>query len=333
MEYRQLGSTGLKVSALTLGNWATHGAQLDDDASDAVVATALEAGINTFDTSDSYAGGRAEEILGRALASHQRESLVVATKCFWPTGPGPNERGLSRKHVMEACHASLRRLGTDYIDLYQAHRLDRDTPLEETLRAFDDLVTQGKVLYIGVSEWPAEAIAAAAGICDRRGYVPIASNQPQYSMLWRTIEESVLPTCQELGIGQIVWSPLAQGVLTGKYRRDEPIPPGTRAANPTGADYISRWLTPTVLDAVSRLGPIAADCGLTTAQLSLAWVLGTPGVASAVMGASRPDQVRQNAQAVGRAITPDVRLAIDEALDGAITWTKPPDGQHGAGIP
>lgn len=330
MEYRQLGTTGLKVSALTLGNWATHGAQLDDDTSNVVVKTALEAGINTFDTSDSYASGRAEEILGRALASHERESLVVATKCFWPTGPGPNERGLSRKHVMAACHASLRRLGMDYIDLYQAHRLDSSTPLEETLRAFDDLVSQGKILYVGVSEWPAAAIEAAAGICDRRGYVPIASNQPQYSMLWRTIEESVLPTCRELGIGQIVWSPLAQGVLSGKYRRDSSVPSGSRAADPTGADYISRWLNPAVLDAVARLTPIASDCGLTTAQLALAWVLDTPGISSAVMGASQPEQVLQNALAVGRSLTPDVRLAIDQALEGTIIRTRPSVGDREA---
>ncbi|MFZ4820055.1 MAG: aldo/keto reductase, partial [Limisphaerales bacterium] len=280
MEYRRLGNTGLRVSALTLGNWATHGVQIDEPASRVIVQSALDVGVNTFDTSDSYADGMAEEILGRALASERRESLVIATKCFWPTGPGPNERGLSRKHITEACNASLRRLGMDYIDLYQAHRPDPTTPLEETLRALDDLVSQGKVLYVGVSEWEAAEIAEATEIADRRGYVPIASNQPQYSMLWRVIEGSVLPTCRALGVGQIVWSPLAQGVLTGKYLPDEAMPPNSRGTDPTGAGYIGRWMRPAVLEAVARLASIAADCGLSVPQLAMAWVLDTDGVAS-----------------------------------------------------
>ena len=213
MEYRALGRSGLKISEIAYGNWITHGSQVEEDAARACVQAALDAGVTTFDTADVYAGTRAEQVLGRALHGVRRESIEIFTKVYWPTGPGPNDRGLSRKHIMESAHASLRRLQTDYLDLYQAHRYDHETPLEETLRAFDDLVRQGKVLYVGVSEWRAEEIAEAVKIAGELGLDRVVSNQPQYNMLWRVIESEVIPLCQEAGIGQIVWSPIAQGVL------------------------------------------------------------------------------------------------------------------------
>ena len=226
MEYRHLGRSGLKISEIAYGNWITHGSQVEEAAASACVAAALDDGITSFDTADVYAGTRAEEVLGRALHGVRRESLEIFTKLYWPVGPGANDRGLSRKHIMESAHGSLRRLQTDYLDLYQAHRYDHETPLEETLRAFDDLVRQGKVLYVGVSEWRAEEIAAALRIAGEMGFDRIVSNQPQYSMLWRVIEAEVLPLCEKEGIGQIVFSPIAQGVLTGKYRPGSAAPAG-----------------------------------------------------------------------------------------------------------
>ncbi len=217
MEFRHLGRSGLKISEIAFGNWITHGSQVAEDAARACVAAALDEGITTFDTADVYAGTAAESVLGRALHGVRRESVEIFTKVFWPTGSGANDRGLSRKHIMESVHASLRRLGTDYLDLYQAHRYDHATPLEETLRAFDDLVRQGKVLYVGVSEWRAEEIAHALQIAEQMGLDRIISNQPQYNMIWRVIESEVIPLCEREGIGQIVWSPIAQGVLSGKY--------------------------------------------------------------------------------------------------------------------
>jgi aryl-alcohol dehydrogenase-like predicted oxidoreductase len=217
MEFRHLGRSGLKVSEITFGNWVTHGVQVDDRTAHATIHAALDSGVTTFDTADAYAGTRAEAVMGEALKDQRREGLEILTKVYWPTGPGMNDRGLSRKHIVESCNASLKRLQTDYVDLYQAHRFDYETPLEETLRAFDDLVRQGKVLYVGVSEWNAEQIRAAARIADDMGLDRIVSNQPQYSMLWRVIEPEVVPASVELGIGQIVFSPIAQGVLTGKY--------------------------------------------------------------------------------------------------------------------
>src|SRR6516164_2047269 len=235
MEHRHLGRSGLKVSEIAYGNWITHGSQVAEDAAKACVAAALDEGITSFDTADVYAGTRAESVLGRALHGVRRESLEICTKVFWPTGSGPNDRGLSRKHIIESAHASLRRLQTDYIDLYQAHRYDHETPLEETLRAFDDLVRQGKVLYVGVSEWRAEEIAEAVKIAGELGFDRIVSNQPQYNMLWRVIEAEVLPLCQEAGIAQIAWSPIAQGVLTGKYLAGDRPPAGSRATDPGAA--------------------------------------------------------------------------------------------------
>jgi aryl-alcohol dehydrogenase-like predicted oxidoreductase len=314
MEYRPLGQSGLRVSEIAYGNWITHGSQVEEDAARACVQAALDCGVTTFDTADVYAGTRAEQVLGRALSGLRRESLEICTKVYWPTGPGPNDRGLSRKHIMESAHASLRRLQTDYIDLYQAHRYDHETPLEETLRAFDDLVRQGKVLYVGVSEWRADEIAAAVKIAGELGLDRLVSNQPQYNMLWRVIESEVIPLCQEAGIGQIVWSPIAQGVLTGKYLPGDRLPAGSRATDPGGAGAISEYLTEPILGRVARLRPVAADAGLSLAQLAIAWVLQNPAVSAAIIGASRPDQVRENVRASGVQLGPDLLAQIDDIL-------------------
>jgi aryl-alcohol dehydrogenase-like predicted oxidoreductase len=319
MEFRHLGASGLKISEITLGNWITHGSQVDDATAHATIHAALEAGITTFDTADVYAGTKAEVVMGDALKGQRREGIEIFTKVYWPTGPGVNDRGLSRKHIMESCHASLRRLKTDYVDLYQAHRFDYETPLEETLRAFDDLVRQGKVLYVGVSEWTADQIAAAVAIADDMGLDQIISNQPQYSMLYRVIEEQVIPVCEENGIGQIVWSPMAQGVLTGKYLPGKQPPPGSRASGGEGAAMIERWMNDDVLTAVQRLNPIAQDLGLTLGQLAIAWVLANPNVSAAIIGASRPEQIHENVRASGVELSDEVLAAIDAAIGEVIT--------------
>lgn len=322
MEHRHLGNSGLKISEITYGNWITHASQVEEDAARATVHAALDAGITTFDTADVYAATGAEAVLGRALKGQRREGLEIFTKVFWPTGPGVNDRGLSRKHIMESCHASLKRLQTDYVDLYQAHRFDYATPLEETLRAFDDLVRQGKVLYVGVSEWRAEEIRRAVEIAQQMGFDRIVSSQPQYSMLWRVIEAEVVPTCEELGIGQIVWSPIAQGVLTGKYKPGGEVPAGSRASGGEGANFIQGWLRDEVLERVQQLQPIASDCGLSLAQLAVAWVLQNPNVSAAIIGASRPEQVTENVKASGVTLDADVMAAID-AIVGPVAVTDP----------
>ena len=314
MEYRALGRSGLKISEIAYGNWITHGSQVEEDAARACVQAALDAGVTTFDTADVYAGTRAEQVLGRALHGVRRESIEIFTKVYWPTGPGPNDRGLSRKHIMESAHASLRRLQTDYLDLYQAHRYDHETPLEETLRAFDDLVRQGKVLYAGVSEWRAEEIAEAVKTAGELGLDRVVSNQPQYNMLWRVIESEVLPRCQEAGIGQIVWSPIAQGVLTGKYLPGDQRPAGSRATEPGAAGDMEDYLTDRILDRVARLRPVAAEAGLSLAQLAVAWVLQNPAVSAAIIGASRPEQVRENVRASGVRLDPALLRQIDDIL-------------------
>ena len=314
MEYRALGRSGLKISEIAYGNWITHGSQVEEDAARACVQAALDAGVTTFDTADVYAGTRAEQVLGRALHGVRRESIEIFTKVYWPTGPGPNDRGLSRKHIMESAHASLRRLQTDYLDLYQAHRYDHETPLEETLRAFDDLVRQGKVLYIGVSEWRAEEIAGAVKTAGELGLDRVVSNQPQYNMLWRVIESEVIPLCQEAGIGQIVWSPIAQGVLTGKYLPGDQRPAGSRAIEPGAAGDMEDYLTDRILDRVARLRPVAAEAGLSLAQLAVAWVLQNPAVSAAIIGASRPEQVRENVRASGVRLDPALLRQIDDIL-------------------
>jgi aryl-alcohol dehydrogenase-like predicted oxidoreductase len=318
MEHRHLGRSGLMISEIAYGNWVTHGSQVAEEAALACVAAALDEGITTFDTADVYAGTRAEEVLGRALHGVRRESVEICTKVFWPTGPGRNDRGLSRKHIIESALGSLRRLKTDYVDLYQAHRYDHETPLAETLRAFDDLVRQGKVLYVGVSEWRAEEIAAALRIADDMGFDRIVSNQPQYNMLWRVIESEVIPLAEKEGLGQIVFSPIAQGVLTGKYRPGEPVPAGSRATDPSGAGFIQRWLDDDLLRRVAGLGPIADAAGLTRAQLAVAWVLQNPAVSAAIVGATRPEQVRENAKASGVRLAPELMRRIDEVLAPAI---------------
>jgi len=314
MEFRHLGRSGLLISEIAYGNWITHGSQVEEEAANECVKAALDVGITTFDTADVYAGTRAEEVLGRALKGQRREGLEIFTKVFWPTGPGPNDRSLSRKHIMESINGSLRRLQTDYVDLYQAHRYDYSTPLEETMQAFADVVRQGKALYIGVSEWTASEIRAGWELAQDLK-IQLVSNQPQYSMLWRVIEAEVIPTSQELGIGQVVFSPIAQGVLTGKYKPGQPPPAGSRATDDkSGADFISRLLTDDVLATVQRLQPLADQAGLTMAQLAVAWVLQNPNVSAAIVGASRPQQVYDNAKASGVKLDGDLLKAADEIL-------------------
>jgi aryl-alcohol dehydrogenase-like predicted oxidoreductase len=319
MRFRYLGNSGLKISEITYGNWLTHGSQIENDIATQCVRAALENGITSFDTADVYANTRAETVLGDALKGERRESLEIFTKVYWPTGPGgPNDAGLSRKHIMESINGSLRRLRTDYVDLYQAHRYDVETPLEETMRAFADVVRQGKALYIGVSEWTADQIREGHRLATDLG-IQLISSQPQYSMLWRVIEPQVIPTCEELGISQIVWSPIAQGVLSAKYQPGHAPPAGSRATDDKGgADTISRFLQDDVLQAVQRLVPIAQQVDLTPAQLAIAWVLANDNVAAALVGASRPEQVVENVKASGVDLTPDVLKAIDEALGDVV---------------
>jgi len=314
MEFRHLGRSGLKVSEIAYGNWITHGSQVAEDAAMACIATALDEGITTFDTADVYAGTKAEDVLGRGLDGVRRESVEICTKVFWPTGPGANDRGLSRKHIIESANASLRRLRTDYVDLYQAHRYDHETPLEETMRAFDDLVRQGKALYIGVSEWRAEEIAAALRIADQMGLDRIVSNQPQYNMIWRVIESEIVPLCEKEGIGQIVWSPIAQGALTGKYLPGAAPPAGSRATDSSGSRFIAEYLTDAILGRVQQLRPVAEEAGLTLSQLAVAWTLQNPNVTAAIVGASRPEQVRENVKASGVRLDPAVLARIDVIL-------------------
>lgn len=319
MEFRHLGSSGLKISEITYGNWLTHGSQVENDAALACVRAALDAGITTFDTADVYANTKAETVLGEALAGQRRESIEIMTKVYWPTGPrGHNDSGLSRKHILESINGSLRRLRTDYVDVYQAHRYDVETPLEETMQAFADVVRSGKALYIGVSEWSAEQIRAGQELARRLGFA-LVSNQPQYSMLWRVIEGEVVPTCRELGLSQVVWSPIAQGVLTGKYLPGQPAPEGSRATDAKGGQRtISRFLDETILERVQKLRPIASDLGLSMAQLAVAWVLANDNVACAIVGASRPEQVADNAAASGVKLDADVLAAIDVALGDVV---------------
>jgi len=299
MEYRHLGRSGLMVSEIAYGNWITHGDQVEEQAAAECVRAALDEGITTFDTADAYAGGRAEEVLGRALHGVRRESLEIFTKVYWPTGDKPNDRGLSRKHVTESLYASLRRLQTDYVDLYQAHRYDHETPIEETMRAFDDLVRAGKVLYVGVSEWRADEIAAALRVAGELGLDRIVSNQPQYNMLWRVIEPEVVPLCEKEGIGQLVFSPIAQGVLTGKYAPGAPLPAESRATDATGSRFIKRWLRDDTLTAVQRLRPLAEEAGLSLAQLAVAWTLQNQNVSAAIVGATGPGRCGRTSRRPG----------------------------------
>jgi aryl-alcohol dehydrogenase-like predicted oxidoreductase len=319
LDTRNLGSSGLKISEIAYGNWLTHGSQVEEDAALACVHQALEEGITTFDTADVYANTAAETVLGKALEGHRREGLEVFTKVYWPTGPGKhNDHGLSRKHIMESVNGSLKRLRTDYVDLYQAHRYDHETPLEETIEAFADVVHSGKALYIGVSEWTAEQIRHGHALA-RELRIPFVSNQPQYNMIWRVIEPEVVPVSEELGIGQIVWSPIAQGVLTGKYPPGQAPPAGSRATDEKGGSgMISRWMQDDVLERVQQLKPIADEAGLSMAQLAVAWVLQNRNVSAAIIGASRPEQVTENVKASGVKLEDEAMKRIDEILDGVI---------------
>jgi aryl-alcohol dehydrogenase-like predicted oxidoreductase len=319
VEFRYVGRSGLKISEITYGNWLTHGSQVENDQATACVRAALDAGITTFDTADVYANTKAETVLGAALKGERRESLEILTKVYWPTGPGgPNDVGLSRKHIMESINGSLSRLQTDYVDLYQAHRYDPGTPLEETMQAFADLVRMGKVLYVGVSEWTAQQIKEGHDLAEQLG-IQLISNQPQYSMLWRVIEGEVVPTCVSLGMSQIVFSPIAQGVLTAKYRPGEQPPAGSRATDEKGgADMIKRWMRDDVLERVQQLVPLADEAGLSMAQLAVAWVLQNDNVASAIIGASRPEQVQNNVAAAAVRLEDDLMDKIDKVLDPVV---------------
>jgi aryl-alcohol dehydrogenase-like predicted oxidoreductase len=318
VEYRRLGGSGVKVSEISLGSWLTYGGSVAEEQARACIYRAYELGINFFDTANVYMQGAAEEIVGRALEGFVRDSYFLATKVYFPMGEGPNDRGLSRKHITEQCHASLKRLGVDYLDLYQCHRYDEDTPLEETLRALDDLVRQGKVLYVGVSEWTADQIADALRLAGEMNLDRIVSNQPRYNMIQRQIEGEVIPLCEREGVGQVVFSPLAQGVLTGKYRPGEAPEQGTRAADPESNRFMRELMNEEVLSAVDRLRPLASEAGLSMSQLALAWVLRQDNVSSAIIGASRPEQVEDNAAAAGVRLSPDVASEIDGVLEGVI---------------
>lgn len=313
MEYRKLGRWGVNVSAVGLGSWLTYGGSVDEDTATACIHRAYEQGVTFFDTANVYARGRAEEVVGMALAGYPRSSYVLATKVFFPMGEGPNDRGLSRKHITEQAHASLRRLGVDYVDLYQCHRFDPATPLEETCRTFDDLIRRSDILYWGTSEWSADQIAHAVSLCRMHGWAEPVSNQPQYSALWRDCEKRVLPTCAELGLGNVVWSPLAMGVLTGKYTSVDDVPPGSRAAG-ADATFMRRFLTREILDAVSVLRSVAEEIGCSPAQLALAWVLSRQAVSSAIVGATQTRHVDDNVAAAELKPSAEALARIDSAL-------------------
>ncbi|MEU3310338.1 aldo/keto reductase family protein [Nocardiopsis sp. NPDC055551] len=334
MEFRHLGNSGLIISEIAYGNWITHGSQVEEDTATSCVRAALDAGITTFDTADGYAQGKAEEVLGRALKGERRDGLEIFSKLYWPMGEGKNDRGLSRKHIIRGCEDSLRRLGTDYLDLYQAHRFDYTTPLEETMRAFEDLVRQGKALYIGVSEWRAEEIERALKIADEMGFDRIVSNQPQYNMLWRVIESEIVPLSEREGVGQIVWSPIAGGILTGKYKPGRELPAGSRAADPKSEKFLAdKVADQEMLERVQELEPLAAEAGLSLSQLAVAWVLQNRNVSAAIIGASRPEQVESNVKAAGVKLDAALMARIDEVLGDSVrsdpALTKSPENIRG----
>ncbi|WP_339323630.1 aldo/keto reductase family protein [Paenibacillus sp. FSL W8-0194] len=311
MKYRRLGGSGLKVSEISLGSWLTYGGYVERENAVHSIKTAYDLGINFFDTANVYEKGAAEELVGEALKAYPRESYVLATKAFWPMGDGPNDRGLSRKHITEQVHASLKRLKHDYVDIFYCHRHDPETPLEETLRAIDDLIRQGKVLYAGVSEWQASQIAEALGVADRYLLDRIVVNQPQYNMFHRYIEKEIMPLCERSGIGQVVFSPLAQGLLTGKYTSASDIPQDSRAAR---LEWMRKGITEEKINQVKQLEGIAKELGISVGNLALAWVLRSGNVASALVGASRPEQVTENAKASGVELSEDVLNRIEEIL-------------------
>ena len=313
MRYRQLGRWGVNVSVVGLGSWLTYGGAVEETSARDCIARAFDRGINFFDTANVYARGRSEEVVGRAIAHIDRDDIVLATKVFFPMGDGPNDRGLSRKHIREQIDRSLQRLGTSYVDLYQCHRYDVNTPLDETCAAMNDLVRAGKILYWGVSEWTADQISAAVNLCRARGWAEPVSNQPQYSALWRRIEARVLPACREYGLGNVVWSPLAMGILTGKYTDATRPPAGSRAAGPS-ADMMDRYFEQPVLDAVQKLLPLAGEAHCTLAQLALAWCLRDDVISSVIIGATRPEQVDDNAAAADLDIDPLIFSRMDDIL-------------------
>jgi voltage-dependent potassium channel beta subunit len=316
VEYRQLGKHGLRVSEVCLGSWLTYGGTTEESVARQCIERAYDLGINFFDTANVYAGGEAEKIVGQVLQQYPRHSYVLATKVYFPMGNGPNDRGLSRKHILEQCDASLKRLGLDYIDLYQAHRYDPTVPLAETLMAFDHLVKQGKILYYGVSEWSAGQLAHAADLTRMAGLAPIASNQPYYNLLGRGIEKEILPLCRREGIGIINFSPLAQGILTGKYKPGESLPKGSRASDPRQNVFMNKGeLDQTVLVKVQKLIPLAQQEGLSLTQLALAWCLRNPELSSVIIGSSKPEQVEENTGASGKTLSPETLKAIDEVLE------------------
>lgn len=312
MKYRKLGRSGLKVSEISLGSWLTYGGYVEKENAVNSIHKAYELGINFFDTANVYERGEAEKVVGEALKAYPRDSYVLATKVFWPMGDGPNDRGLSRKHIMEQCHASLKRLGTDYVDIYYCHRYDPETPLEETLRAMDDLVTQGKVLYVGVSEWTATQMAQALAIADKYLLDRIIVNQPIYNMFNRYIEKEIIPFGEENGIGQVVFSPLAQGLLTGKYKSVDDIPSDSRAA---ALENVRKQITADKIEKVKQLSTVADEVGCTLSQLALAWILRQPNVASALIGASRPEQVEENVKAIDVTLSEEILQKIENILD------------------
>ena len=317
MQYRKLGRWGVKVSAVGLGSWLTYGNEVDERTAADCIRRAYELGVNFFDTANVYAGGRAEEVMGPVVREFPRSDYALATKVFFPMGSGPNDSGLSRKHVLEQCEASLRRLGLDYVDLYQCHRFDRHTPLEETCRAMDDLVRQGKILYWGVSEWSADQIAHAVDLCRQNSWAPPVSNQPQYSALWRGIERRVIPVSEEHGLGQVVWSPLAMGILTGKYRSVDDIPADSRA-NTSGSAFMQRYFNQPVLDAVRQLEPLTEQAGCSMAQLALAWCLRLDNVSSVIVGATKVSHVDDNVAAVDLRLDPGVIAEMDRILEAVV---------------
>ena len=316
MKYRKLGSSNLEVSEISLGSWLTYGVGVEADRARACLEEAFNQGINFIDTANIYGRGAAESFLGEALQGKPRDSYVLATKLYFPMTE--TDRGLSRAQVEKQIDASLKRLRTDYVDLYQCHRYDWDTPLEETMEALSRVVESGKARYIGFSEWPAERIKAAIDLSRDRSFAPFVSSQPQYSLLWREPEDEVIPLCAANGISQIVWSPLGQGVLSGKYDPDSPPPRDSRAASDTMSGFMDRLMQPDVLRAVQQLKPIAEEAGLTLPQFALAWVLREPNVASAIIGASRPEQVRENAEASGVIVDTQLFLRAEQIIDEAL---------------
>lgn len=322
MQYRRLGRSGVRVSTIALGSWLTYGNSVAEEAAVACIHRAYELGVNFFDTANVYNRGAAEEVVGRGLKDFPRDSYVLATKVYFPMGEGPNDRGLSRKHIMEQCHASLRRLGTDYIDIYQCHRYDPETPLEEVLRAFDDLVTQGKVLYAGVSEWSATQIADAVYTARELNLDRIVSNQPIYNMLQRYIERDVLSVCEREGIGQVVFSPLSQGILTGKYKPGRQPESGSRATDPRANMFMQSLMSEETLTAVQNLQTLAQQGGYSLSQMALAWVLRKQIISSAIIGATRPEQVEENVKASEITLTEEVLCQIDEILGGVVQYAQ-----------